>query len=67
VPCPVVWQDISCVRRGAFIRGQQFSMLPALTVDGIIALDILEGSVNKDKFIEYNDKELVSNPVLDKI
>ena len=42
-------------------------MLPTLTVDGIIALDILEGSVNKDKFIEYIDKELVSNPVLDKI
>ena len=42
-----------CVRRDAFIRGQRFSILPALTVDGIIALDIFEGSVNKVKFSSF--------------
>jgi len=43
----------ACVRRAAFIRGQRYSILPALTCDGIIALDIFEGSVNKEKFISF--------------
>ena len=34
----------ACVRRAEFIRGQRFSVLPALLSDGIIALDIFEGS-----------------------
>ena len=42
---------LACVRRATFIRGQRYSILPALTSDGIIALDIFEGSVNKEKFI----------------
>lgn len=49
----------ACVRRVAFIRGERFSILPALTCDGIIALDIFEGSVNKDKFIYYLRNQLV--------
>lgn len=44
---------IPCVSRGAFLRGTRFSILPALTIDGIIALDIFEGSVNKEKFIGF--------------
>ena len=32
---------------------------PALTVDGLIALDIFEGSVNKEKFIHSVSTELV--------
>ena len=31
-----------------FIWGQRFSILPALSVDGIIPLDIFEGSVTKE-------------------
>ncbi|KAG2046096.1 hypothetical protein BDR06DRAFT_844195, partial [Suillus hirtellus] len=30
-----------------------FSVLPALSVDGIVALDIFEGSVNKELFINF--------------
>ncbi|KAF8835084.1 hypothetical protein BDN67DRAFT_913651 [Paxillus ammoniavirescens] len=36
-----------------FLRGQRYSVLPALSVDGIIALDIFEGSVNKDHFLPF--------------
>jgi len=43
----------ACVRRATFIRGQRYSILPTLTCDGIIALDIFEGSVNKEKFISF--------------
>jgi transposase len=49
----------ACVRRDTFIRGQRFSILPALTTDGIIALDIFEGSVNKERFINWVSEELV--------
>jgi len=52
----------ACVCRAAFIRGQQYSILPALTCDGIIALDIFEGSVNKERFIQFLNEQLVSVP-----
>ncbi|KAF7341824.1 Transposase domain-containing protein [Mycena sanguinolenta] len=54
------WAGIgrACVRRETFIRGQRFSMLPALSCDGIIALDIFEGSVNKERFLGFLEKEL---------
>jgi transposase len=50
----------ACVRRYTFIRGQRFSILPALSVDGIIALDIFEGSVTKERFIRFIREQLVS-------
>ncbi|KAL6303692.1 hypothetical protein BKA93DRAFT_698105, partial [Sparassis latifolia] len=33
-------------------------ILPALTCNGIIALDILKGSVNKEKFIQFLEDDL---------
>ena len=33
-----------------FIRGKRYTILPALTIDGFIAADIMEGSCNKDRF-----------------
>ena len=55
------WADLgrACVRRATFIRGQRYSVLPAFTADGFIALDIFEGSVNKDRFIRFLNEELV--------
>jgi hypothetical protein len=49
----------ACVRRATFIRGQRYSILPALTSDGIVALDIFEGSVNKERFIRFLKEDLV--------
>ena len=49
----------ACVRRATFIRGQRYSVLPALSADGIIALDIFEGSVNKERFLQFLNSELV--------
>ena len=49
----------ACISHATFIRGQRFSVLPALTHKGIIALDIFEGSVNKEKFIQFVDQQLV--------
>jgi hypothetical protein len=50
----------ACVRRETFIRGRRFSVLPALSVDGIVALDIFEGSVTKEWFITFLKDQIVS-------
>ncbi|KAJ7114390.1 hypothetical protein C8R44DRAFT_587349, partial [Mycena epipterygia] len=31
----------------------RYSVLPALTTEGIVALDIFEGSVNKERFLGF--------------
>src|SRR6202040_863239 len=54
----------ACVRRATFIRGQRYSVLPALTADGFIALDIFEGSVNKDRFLQFLNNDLVCTKLL---
>jgi hypothetical protein len=51
----------ACVRRAAFICGVRYSVLPALSLDGIITLDIFEGSVNKSHFFQFVWEELVSS------
>jgi len=53
----------AAVCRDTFIRGQRYSVLPALTADGLIALDIFEGSVNKDLFIKFITEQVVSTTV----
>jgi len=50
----------ACVRRDTFIRGTRYSVLPALTCDGIIALDIFEGSVTKEHFLNFVCEQIVS-------
>ncbi|KIK42780.1 hypothetical protein CY34DRAFT_62694, partial [Suillus luteus UH-Slu-Lm8-n1] len=35
-----------------------YSILPAFSSDGFIALDIFEGSVNKERFIQFLNTEL---------
>jgi transposase len=42
-----------CIQRKCFVRGRRFSMLPILTLDGIIAHDIIEGSVTSERFVEF--------------
>src|SRR3984957_9198334 len=37
----------ACVRRDTFIWGWKFSVLPALSIDGIISLDILKAPSQK--------------------
>jgi hypothetical protein len=40
----------ACVHCTSFLRGWKYSILPALSVNGIVALDIFEGSVNQEHF-----------------
>ena len=48
-----------CVRRMTFIRGVRHSILPALTLHGIISLDVFEGFVNKDRFLSFLREQVV--------
>lgn len=49
-----------CVQRKCFVRGKRFSILPILTLDGIIAHDIIEGSVTSKRFVEFLRELVVS-------
>jgi transposase len=42
-----------CIQRKCFVRGKQFSILPILTLDGIIAYDIIEGSMTTEHFVQF--------------
>ena len=41
-------------------RGTQYSILPAITVDGYIAVRVVEGSVDGAEFIDFVLNDLVS-------
>jgi hypothetical protein len=38
-----------------------YELLPALTYEGVIALDIFKGSVNKEHFLQFLNEQLVCN------
>jgi hypothetical protein len=52
-----------CMQWRCFVRGQCYSILPALTLDGIITYDIIEGSVTAARFLTFL-RELVVSPQL---
>src|SRR5712672_2612529 len=53
-------QGTRCVQQKCFVRGKRFSILPILTLDGIIAHDIIEGSVTSERFVEFLRELVVS-------
>ena len=42
-----------CVQRRRFGRGERFSILPILTLDGIITYDIVSGPVTSKRFLQF--------------
>jgi len=52
-----------CVQRRCFIRGQRYSILPALTLDGIIAYYIIEGPITTKRFMQFLREMVVSNTI----
>lgn len=55
-------RGIPCVRRATFLRGAHYSILPALSINGIEALDIFEGAVNREKFVGFLREQIA--PIL---
>lgn len=52
--------NIPAVKRSTFFQGVRHSILPVLTSQGMIALEIFEGSVTKDCFIRFLRESIVS-------
>jgi hypothetical protein len=52
-----------CVQRHCFIHGHRYSILPILTLDGIIPYDIIEGPVTSERFIQFLREMVVSYDV----
>lgn len=50
-----------CTRKATFIKGVRYSVLPALSLEGYVALDIFEGSVNKEWFLRFLEEQVVSH------
>src|SRR3954447_11631788 len=46
-------------KKSVFVRGIRYTILPALSLQGIIAVEIMEGSCTKEKFKEF----VISNVV----
>ena len=56
--------NVPAVERSTICRGVRHSILPALTSQGMIALEIFEGSVNKDRFIRFLRESIVSAMIM---
>jgi hypothetical protein len=52
--CPIMRLELQTAHH-------RYSVLPALTTQGIIALDIFEGSVTKDRFLAFIREQVVSH------
>ena len=48
------------VKKVVFLRGIRYTILPALTMDGFIACDIMRGSCSKERFRTFILLQVVS-------
>ena len=53
-----------CIQRKCFVRGRRYSILPILTLDGIITYDIIEGSVTSERFVQFLRELVVGSNLL---
>jgi len=44
-----------------FVRGKRYTILPALTLEGFVAVDVFEGSCDKKRFVDFVLDQVVSN------
>lgn len=47
-------------KKVVFIRGKRYTILPALTLDGFVAVDVFEGSCDKERFVDFILDQVVS-------
>jgi hypothetical protein len=48
------------IKKVVFIHGTRYTVLPALTMDGFIACDIMKGSCSKERFRTFILSQVVS-------
>ena len=52
-------KGLRAAQRQCFVRGQRFSILPVLTLDGIVAYDIYPGSITSELFTKFLREHIV--------
>ena len=48
-------------KKGVFVRGHRLSAVGLLTMDGMVACNIIEGSFNTAKFLDFLEHDVVCN------
>ena len=46
-------RNIRACKKVVFIWGKRYIILPALTLDGFVAVDIFEGACDRKKFVDF--------------
>ena len=52
-------RGVRCRVPRCFVRGTRYSIVPAITLDGIIAYDIIEGPVDSQRFVKFLEEHVV--------
>jgi len=52
-------------KKVVFIRGKRYTILPALTLDGFVAVDIFEGSCDRKRFVDFVLDQVVCANIID--
>ena len=56
-------KGVCCVVQRQFVRGGQYSIIPVITLDGIITYDIVDGPIDGEHFLKFI-KDHVVTPLL---
>ena len=46
-------RGIRACKKVVFIRGKRYTILPALTLNGIVGVEIFEGSCDRKRFVDF--------------
>jgi hypothetical protein len=49
------------VKKNVFVHGKRYTVLSDMSLDGIIALDVMEGSCDKKRFEKFIISQVVSS------
>ena len=53
------FMNTSAKKKVVFVRGKRYTILPALSLQGFIAIDIMEGSCTKERFKNFVISDVV--------
>jgi len=53
-------KGVRAQRKGVFVRGRRLSAVGLLTLDGIAASNVIEGSFTTEKFVHFLEHDVVS-------
>ena len=54
-------RNIRAHKKVVFVRGKRYIILPALTLEGFVAVDIFEGACDRKRFVDFILDKVVNN------